>query len=100
MARRLSRRAGRCRVMGASRRGRRGGAGAVAADVAVQIDEAIQQRLKVDWWADPDVQNEMRNAIDDLLYEAKAKQGGPLSAPDMDAIIEPALDIAKNRYAK
>jgi type I restriction enzyme, R subunit len=76
------------------------GAGTVAADVAVQIDEAIQQRLKVDWRSDPDVQNEMRNAIDDLLYEAKAKQGVPLSAQDMDAIIERALDIAKNRYAK
>ena len=76
------------------------GAATVAADVAVQIDEAIQQRLKVDWRADPDVQNEMRNAIDDLLYEAKAKQGVPLSAQDMDAIIERALDIAKNRYAK
>jgi hypothetical protein len=75
-------------------------ASAVAADVAVQIDEAIQQRLKVDWRADPDVQNEMRNAIDDLLYEAKAKQGVPLSAQDMDAIIERALDIAKNRYAE
>ena len=76
------------------------GVATVAADVAVQIDEAIQKRLKVDWRADPDVQNEMRNAIDDLLYEAKAKQGVPLSAQDMDAIIERALDIAKNRYAK
>jgi hypothetical protein len=35
-----------------------------------------------------------------LLYEAKAKQGVPLSVQDMDAIIERALDIAKNRYAK
>ena len=43
--------------------------------MAVQIDEAIQQRLKVDWRADPDVQNEMRNAIDDLLYDVKAKKG-------------------------
>ena len=68
--------------------------------MAVQIDEAIQQRLKVDWRANPDVQNEMRNAIDDLLYEVKSKEGMPLSAQDMDAIIERALDIAKNRYAK
>ena len=52
------------------------------------------------WRADPDVQNEMRNAIDDLLYEAKAKQGVPLTAQDMDAIIERALDLAKNRDAK
>ena len=60
----------------------------------------FKQRLMVDWRVNPDVQNEMRNAIDDLLYEAKAKQGVPLSTEDMDAIIERSLDIAKNRYAK
>jgi len=71
-----------------------------AADMAVQIDEAIQKRVVVDWRTNPDVQNEMRNAIDDLLYEARAKNGLPLAAQDMDAIIERALDIAKSRYAK
>ena len=71
----------------------------MAADVAVQIDEIIQQRLKVDWRADPDVQNAMRNAIDDLLYEVRSKGGMPLSAQDMDGIIERALDIARARYA-
>jgi len=70
----------------------------VAADMAVQIDEAIKRRRVVDWRTNPDVQNEMRNAIDDLLYEARAKKGVPLSAHDMDAIIERALEIAKNRY--
>ena len=68
--------------------------------MAIQIDEAIQKRLVVDWRTNPDVQNEMRNAIEDLLYEARAKKGVPLSAQDMDAIIERALDIAKNRYAR
>jgi type I restriction enzyme R subunit len=74
--------------------------GSVAADLAVQIDDAIQKRLVVDWRANPDVQNEMRNAIDDLLYETKAKQGVPLTIQDMDGIIERAMDIAKNRYPK
>jgi type I restriction enzyme R subunit len=72
----------------------------VAADVAVQIDEAVQERVRVDWRGNPDVQNEMRNAIDDLLYKAKASKGVPLTTQDMDAIIERALDIAKNRYAR
>jgi type I restriction enzyme R subunit len=71
----------------------------MAADVAVQIDQIIQQRLKVDWRGDPDVQNGMRNAIDDLLYEVRSKGGMPLSAQDMDGIIERALDIARARYA-
>jgi hypothetical protein len=42
----------------------------------------------------------MRNAIDDLLYEARAKKGVPLAVQDMDAIIERALEIAKNRYPR
>jgi type I restriction enzyme R subunit len=71
-----------------------------SADMAVQIEEAIQKRLVVDWWTNPDVQNEMRNAIEDLLYEVRVKKGVPLSTQDMDAIIERALDIAKNRYAR
>src|SRR5208282_5175496 len=69
-----------------------------AAELAMKIDEAVQQRLRVDWRANPDVQNDMRNAIDDLLYEARAAKGVPQTAQDMDGIIERALDIAKNRY--
>ncbi len=72
----------------------------LAAGLAVQIDDAIQTRLVVDWRANPDAQNDMRNAIDDLLYEAKANRGVPLTAQDMDAIIERTLDIARSRYAR
>ena len=71
-----------------------------AAELAVKIDEAVQQRLRVDWRANPDVQNEMRNAIDDLLYEARSAKGVPLTMQDMDAIIERALDIARSRYPR
>lgn len=47
----------------------------LAADIAVQIEDEIQKRMVVDWRANPDVQNEMRNAIDDLLYEARVAKG-------------------------
>lgn len=70
------------------------------ADLAVDIDDAIQKRLVVDWPANLDVQNQMRNAVEDLLYAARAQTGMPLTAQDMDAIIERALDIAKNRYPR
>jgi type I restriction enzyme R subunit len=72
----------------------------LAAELAIQIDEAVQKRLRVDWRSNADVQNEMRNAIDDLLYEARVEKGVPLTVQDMDGIIEKALDIAKNRYAR
>ena len=69
----------------------------LAAEMAVRIDDAIQSRLVVDWRTNADRQNEMRNAIDDLLYDVKSENGLALSVEDMDAIIERALDIAKNR---
>jgi type I restriction enzyme R subunit len=71
-----------------------------AAGLAVQIDDAVQQRLRVDWRSNPDVHNEMRNAIDDLLYAAREAKGVPLTAQDMDTIIERALNIAKSRYPR
>jgi len=72
----------------------------LAAETAVQIDEAIRQRIVVDWRMNPDVQNQIRNAIDDLLYELKSKGVVSLRPDTMDAIIERALDIAKVRYPK
>ncbi len=70
-----------------------------AADLAVKIDNAIKERLVVDWRGNEDVKNDMRNAIEDLLYEAR-ENGLRLTVQDMDAIIERALDIAKNRYPR
>lgn len=72
----------------------------VAAQMAVDIDDIIQEKLVVDWRNNADVQNEMRNAIDDLLYEARTKKGLPLSVQEMDSIIERALEIAKARYQR
>lgn len=70
----------------------------LAAETALRIDQAIQERLVVDWRLNPDVQNQIRNAIDDLLYEVKTKGQVTLTPQQMDAIIERALDIAKARY--
>jgi type I restriction enzyme R subunit len=72
----------------------------LAADVAVKIDDAVRERLRVDWRSNPDVQNEMRNAIDDLLYQAKSDKGVSLTTEGMDSIVERSIDIAKNRYPR
>lgn len=39
----------------------------VSAEIAVRIDDAIEPMAIVDWRTNLDVQNQMRNAIDDLL---------------------------------
>jgi type I restriction enzyme, R subunit len=70
------------------------------ADVAVKIDDIIRKKLVVDWDMNPDVQNQMRNDIDDLLYSVKADGKLPITTEDMDAIVERSIDIAKRRYQR
>ncbi len=72
----------------------------VAADIAVKIDEVVARNAIVDWRSNMDVQNKIRNEIDDLLYAVKAGRQVALSPDDMDAIVERSLDIAKVRYAR
>ena len=73
---------------------------AVSAEIAVRIDDAIEPMAIVDWRTNLDVQNQMRNAIDDLLYDLKEERGFNLTTEDMDAIVERSLDIAKSRYIR
>jgi len=53
----------------------------------------------VDWIHNEDVQNEMKNEIEDYLYDIRKEQCLDLSYDDMDRIMEKCLEIAKNRYA-
>jgi type I restriction enzyme R subunit len=71
----------------------------LAAKAALKIDELILQNRVVDWTSNLDVQNRMRNQIDDYLYEMKEENEIDLTLEDMDFIIESALKIAKARYA-
>ena len=71
----------------------------LAATVALKIDELIVSNRVVDWTTNLDVQNQMRNQIDDYLYEIKEENEIDLTFEDMDFIIESALKIAKARYA-
>lgn len=71
----------------------------VAARAALQIDEIIRRNRVVDWIANLDAQNAMRNEIDDYLYELREETGIGLSLDDMDMIVENSVDIAKARYA-
>ncbi len=71
----------------------------IALETAIEIDRIIQERLVVDWVLNPDVQNDMRNRIEDCLYELKKGREIDLSFDDMDYIIESSINIAKKRYA-
>lgn len=71
----------------------------IAAEAALEIDRIIEGNIVVAWVSNEDVQNEIRNRIDDFLYELKERRGIELSYDDMDLIVENSLNIARVRYA-
>lgn len=70
----------------------------IAADAALEIDRIFQETKVVDWTANQDAQNEMRNQIDDYLFALKEELNIALSLDEMDFIVEESLKIAKRRY--
>jgi type I restriction enzyme R subunit len=72
----------------------------LAADMAMRIDEIVQRHLVVRWLDNTDVQNAMRNAIDDHLFALRAGVLPALQTTDMDKIVENCLAIARVRYAR
>ncbi len=70
----------------------------LSADAALKIDDIIQAERIVSWTSNADVQNRMKNQIEDYLHELKQETGIPLTFEDMDLILEKCLDIARRRY--
>jgi type I restriction enzyme R subunit len=66
--------------------------------IGLAIDSIIQKYRVVDWHLKEDIQNNMRNEIEDFLYELKDNGEVELSYDDIDTIMDEVLDIAKKRY--
>ena len=47
----------------------------IVADAAVRIDDAILRERIVNWTTNTDVQNRMRNDIEDALFDLKSRTG-------------------------
>jgi type I restriction enzyme R subunit len=71
----------------------------IATETAMRIDRIIQERRVVDWTSNSDVQNDMRNQIEDCLYALKKHQGINLGSEEMDSILESSINIARSKYA-
>ena len=67
----------------------------MSADLALEIGRVVVQRRTVNWTRNPDVQNQMRNEIEDRLFAAKEKNAIPLTLDDIDAVMEQSLSVAK-----
>ncbi|QOJ04356.1 MAG: type I restriction endonuclease subunit R [Planctomycetia bacterium] len=69
------------------------------AEAANEIDRIILSRRIVNWTANPDQQNRMRQDVEDFLFELKERSGIPLTFDDIDGIIENCLSIARRQSA-
>jgi type I restriction enzyme R subunit len=70
---------------------------ASAAELAANIDDTILAKKKVDWADDPDVQNQMKIAIEDELYVFQKTQGLKIDYDTIDKILDRVIDIARRR---
>jgi type I restriction enzyme R subunit len=70
-----------------------------AEDTASAFDTIIRQHRKIGWQDDPDTLNEIRNAMDDFLYDEIKNKNGlyGLETTTMDSMIDSALGIGRRQ---
>ncbi|MCA9250638.1 MAG: type I restriction endonuclease subunit R [Phycisphaerales bacterium] len=66
-----------------------------AADAARSIDEIIEQRAIVGWKDNDDCQKQMRQAIDDYLFDLNDSRESVLSMDDIDRLIDFCMERAR-----
>ena len=71
----------------------------IGATVSLAIDDIVQEHRIVHWTRNTDVQNRMKLAIEDYLFELMERENLELSFEEIDRILESVLDIARVRYA-
>jgi type I restriction enzyme R subunit len=69
----------------------------LVADVAIRMEEIIEERKIRDWTTNLDVQNQIKFAMEEYLYSVKGRYDIPLTPGDMDVILDSVIDIAKQR---
>ena len=67
------------------------------ADIAIRLEEIIEEKKIRDWTTNLDVQREIKRAMDEYLYSVRGRYDIPLTAGDVDVILDSVLEIAKQR---
>jgi type I restriction enzyme R subunit len=67
------------------------------ADVAIRLEQIIEEKKIRDWTTNLDVQNEIKLAIEDYLYSVKGRHDIPLTGVDIDLILDNVIEVAKQR---
>ena len=71
----------------------------IDATISLAIDDIVQEHRIVHWTRNTDIQNRMKLAIEDYLFEFMERENLELSFEEIDLILESVLDIARVRYA-
>lgn len=67
------------------------------ADAALAIDQIVDDQRVVNWTENADVQNRMKTAIEDELFEIRDRYKISLSLEDIDALLDSVLGVARRR---
>ncbi|MEC2222567.1 MULTISPECIES: type I restriction endonuclease subunit R [Heyndrickxia] len=67
-------------------------------DLALKIDEIIQEHQKVDWHDNVEIHNRIAQELDDLLFDFKEKHNLDIDFDTIDKIIEQIKTVALRRY--
>jgi len=69
----------------------------LSAEISLKIDEIIANRKIVNWKYDIDIQNKMRQDIEDYFFDAKDDIQLNLTFEEIDLIMDKCIEIAKAR---
>ncbi len=72
----------------------------IAADIALQVSKIVQHRRKVGWQHDRDVENLIRNDIDDFFFEELRAKKVTIDPGTLDEIVDDVLASARVRLAQ
>lgn len=70
---------------------------AAVASLAAAIEKTVEQRSIVDWQDDPDVQNRMKNDIEDAIFDWQKAHGVKLEFEVIDRILDQSIATARTR---
>ncbi len=71
----------------------------VAGEAALRIEKIIESHRKVDWTKDADVQNAIKNEVEDYLLDNATHLGVAIDYDEIDIVLEGVLSIARVRLA-
>ena len=77
---------------------------ALAADLALRLETVFRTHLytgdmlMVDWQQNPDLEGQLRIALDDALFDFQAERGISIPLEEIDGLVPEIIKVAKVRY--